>query len=155
MLHNLTGQIVYIFTYPLIRLMVYKTHRSYVVVIHKDRVLVTKNWLGFKRQWRLPGGGSHRGELTIDTAVRELFEETGVAVVKGQLQLLASAIKNPKGFSYDLYVVSLKSEPKISLQYPEILMAKFISISNLMQEVNKGDQLTFALQKLGNSGLIC
>lgn len=135
--------------------MVYKTNRSYVVVIYMDRVLVTKNWLGFKRQWRLPGGGSHKGELSIDTATRELFEETGVVVVKEQLEVLANTVKNPKGFSYDLYAVRLKSEPEITLQYPEILVAKFISISNLMQVTNKGEDLTFALQQLGNSGFIC
>jgi 8-oxo-dGTP pyrophosphatase MutT (NUDIX family) len=40
---------------------------------------------GEERWWFTPGGGVHRGETVQAAAVRELFEETGIAVTEAGL----------------------------------------------------------------------
>ena len=37
------------------------------------------------RSWFTPGGGVHRGETTAQAGVRELFEETAIAVTEDEL----------------------------------------------------------------------
>ncbi len=60
-----------------------------VVLDAEDRILlfhardITAPELG--TWWELPGGGTEPGETYVDTAIRELYEETGIAVVPDQL----------------------------------------------------------------------
>lgn len=53
---------------------------AFVVVERSGAVLlVFDNW---RRQWELPGGGREPGESARETAVRELFEESGLRAEK-------------------------------------------------------------------------
>lgn len=58
-----------------------RDRRAYLLVTDPEgRVLVLRNKRG---SWTLPGGRAHRGEKLRHTAVREVFEETGLTLVPG------------------------------------------------------------------------
>lgn len=56
---------------------------AYALVIEKGSILLSR-WVphipGMKPGWTLPGGGMDPGEQPAETAVREVFEETGYTV---------------------------------------------------------------------------
>lgn len=56
---------------------------AYAVVVESGRVLLS-HWRGDGR-WMLTGGGIEPGEDPADAAVRELLEETGLAVELDEL----------------------------------------------------------------------
>lgn len=61
-----------------------------VVLDAADRVLLFRGTLsaaawGGREAWFLPGGGAEGAETAVETAVRELFEETGLRVAAEKL----------------------------------------------------------------------
>ncbi|KAA9393705.1 NUDIX domain-containing protein [Kocuria coralli] len=56
---------------------------AYAVVIEHDRILLSR-WVpsnpDMQPSWTLPGGGMEAEEQPADTAIREVFEETGYTV---------------------------------------------------------------------------
>lgn len=58
-----------------------------VVLDTDDRILLFRTWhTGHPGHWwELPGGGGESGETYVDTAIRELQEETGIVVVPAQV----------------------------------------------------------------------
>jgi|GEM_PF-5640044 len=123
---NFIGRFGYIVAYPLIKLVLDNTRRSYVVIECGGRFLFTKNWLGTHKEWRLPGGGLKTKEDYRDAVVRELQEETGILVLKNQLKPI-----NIKQRRFAYFYIRLKSQPILLLQKPEILDAKFIELKRL------------------------
>lgn len=76
----------------------------YVVLKNKDRILVLKRKDGF---WEFPGGGVDWGEDPEDSAVREVKEETGIAI-RRPLQFLGitSAVYEKEGNEkHSIYLV--------------------------------------------------
>jgi len=53
-----------------------------VALVHKDRVLLTRETRGGKRLLNLPGGKGEAGETLGQTAAREAHEETGMQLTK-------------------------------------------------------------------------
>lgn len=69
-----------------------------VMLINRDgRVLVGQRLDSTLEAWQMPQGGIDKGEAPFDAAVRELWEETGIAA--GLVELIAEA---PEELSYDL-----------------------------------------------------
>jgi 8-oxo-dGTP diphosphatase len=58
---------------------------AYAVILRDADVLLTRlhDREGDTGRWTLPGGGVEHGEDPADTVVREVFEETGLAVSVG------------------------------------------------------------------------
>ncbi|WP_237191680.1 NUDIX hydrolase [Rothia nasimurium] len=56
---------------------------AYAVVIDDGKILLSR-WVphipGYEPGWTLPGGGMDPGEQPSETAVREVFEETGYTI---------------------------------------------------------------------------
>lgn len=145
---NIVGKIIYIFSYPVILLLVKNTHRSYVVLLVDNKVLVTRNWLSNKPIWRLPGGGLHNQELPVFAAVRELQEETGIKIEASQLTVLLENQMHKKHFSYDIFYCQLHEQPDIKLDNLEILDAQFIAISDLGTKYQIDEQVSGAIDAI-------
>ena len=54
-------------------------------------------------QWEFVGGGTLAGETTVQSAVRELSEETGIAVSENELKLLTTYAH--KNYFQDIYLL--------------------------------------------------
>ena len=55
-----------------------------VITDHEGRVLLVRHTYG-RLNWELPGGGSEPGESVVQTALREVLEETGLEAVAERL----------------------------------------------------------------------
>jgi len=116
------GKITYICTYPFIRIWLYGSHRAYVILVVKDEVLLTKNWLGLHQRWRLPGGGVHASESVLDGLVREISEEIGCSLPIKKVHTLGQQryYKASKLYTYSLYTVKLNKKPRLHINHNEI-----------------------------------
>ena len=133
---KIAGKIIYFFGYPIFRILIKGTHRAYVVIIHKDTVLVTKNWLGFQKKWRLPGGGVHRGESAAVAAQRELVEELGISVESNDFVRLNDLPINAQyGYTYDLFMINVANKPRMRIDNREIITALFVPRTQLSTDV--------------------
>lgn len=60
--------------------MAHKSGAAAVIVNSNGHVLLVKHSYG-RLNWELPGGGSEANESVVETAIREVREETGLQVV--------------------------------------------------------------------------
>ncbi len=124
------GKIIYFCGYPVFRLLIKGTTRAYVVVRVKDELLVTQNWLGFQKKWRLPGGGVHDGEAPVHAVQRELAEEVGVRTNEQNLQLLGE-FTSEFNYQYSLFELTLPEKPELTVDEREILRAQFMPLADI------------------------
>ena len=102
------------------------------VINSEGKMLTTKRHPDKKagNLWEFVGGGTLAGETTKQSAVRELFEETGINVREDELTLLATNVS--KNYFQDIYTV--KSDVPIEavvLQPDEAIEAKWSSVEDI------------------------
>lgn len=145
---NFLGKLIYVVSYPFILLIIRNSHRVYGAIVYKDKILVTKNYLGFQNTWRLPGGGLKKNEPELSGLIREVKEEVGILLPADKLSLVVSGKKHRKHFYYSIYVCKLQQQPKIDINNSEILDAQFISINNLLKGPKVSESLELAIKSL-------
>jgi len=118
----LIGRIGFIVVWPLLWVYLKKGKRTRVVIVAEGRVLVVKGWLS-AGQWSLPGGGLHRGEDTVEGAIREVKEETGLELQPKQLSKLYEAVSTAHRlpFRYTCYYATLPKIVTVKNQPGEII----------------------------------
>lgn len=129
---RILGKIIYFFGYPIFRYLIKNSNRAYVLVKYQNKVLLTKNWLGFQKKWRLPGGGIKNQEIPAIAAARELSEEVGIHINYKDLKTLTnSSIKAKYNYNYWLFELTLNYPPELQIDKREILLAEFIDTNKL------------------------
>lgn len=106
------------------------------VVNSEGKLLTTKRHPDKKagNMWEFVGGGTLAGETTKQSAVRELFEETGIRVAEDELTLLATYTR--KNYFQDIYTVkSDVPRESLVLQPDEAIDAKWSSFGDIEQMI--------------------
>lgn len=86
----------------------YKRARVRMAVFNeRGQVLLVKSWAG-QKDWEFPGGGVDNGESWENAAVRELYEETGIAVSLENLKHITTA-KGRGGFDVPVFTARVKA----------------------------------------------
>ncbi len=142
------GIFLHFFLKPLIYLVLNKSTRVRGLVFYQDQILLTKTWLS-NGKWSLPGGGMKSQEDFIQTALREIQEETGVKLKASSLVALPDYRQKYLNFYIiqKVFKVYLKERPAILRQPYEISDIGWIKI----KELNKGNTSTPTLDIISQS----
>jgi len=105
------------------------THGVQVVVWVGNRVLLIRN--SYRTGYTFPGGHINPKETAIQAAVRELREETGIAVNCNQLQQSEYITYLRSGIvcSDTFYKCHLDNMPQVNIDNREVIESKFASIA--------------------------
>ena len=92
------------------------------VILLDDRLLLVNAWKGRTHLWCAPGGGVELHQSLVDALIREVREETGLAVAVGA-PCLVNEFHDPKGSFHqvDIYFrcVVLSGDPEGDWTDPE------------------------------------
>uniref|UniRef100_A2ACU7 Nucleoside diphosphate-linked moiety X motif 6 n=2 Tax=Mus musculus TaxID=10090 RepID=A2ACU7_MOUSE len=98
------------------------------------KVLVVQDRNKLKNMWKFPGGLSEPGEDIADTAVREVFEETGVKSEFRSLLSIRQQHRSPGAFGMsDMYLVCRLQPRSFTINFcqQECLKCEWIDLENL------------------------
>mgnify|MGYP003294309387 CR=1 FL=1 len=135
-----------------------QTGSSIIVRNEKNEILLQQR--SDNNRWGLPGGCQDLGENLKNTAIRELFEETGIKVNIEELILLDTLSGSERKRTYpngdvvynntSLYLVDVDSK-KLTLKIDsESLKLKFFSLTELPDSLHDGDLIEEYQKYLNN-----
>lgn len=123
-----------------------------VVSINQDnKVLITKRHpeKNYGGQWETTGGSAITGETSVNAAVRELFEETGLKANPSELAYCGTLVREKTNSIHDFYLhKSNFSEDDIVLQEGETVDFKLASPEQLNEMNQSGEFLGFVYDRL-------
>ncbi len=101
-----------------------------VIVCNNMVLLGTRAKRPFKGTWCIPGGGAEKGENALQTALREVFEETGITLEEKPSDK-SWTLKLPF-FSWTSYCFELKKMPETKpCEFYELRWVPVSDISSL------------------------
>ena len=106
--------------------------RVRILVVCGDEFLATKSYFG-RGFWELPGGGTKKNETQADTAVRELYEETGVQILQKNItELVPLSVYHESGLSmrYRIFVTQIVAELKTAKPNNEVSNVAWLRLSD-------------------------
>jgi len=115
------GRLAFWLSWPVLWLYLGHGKRTRLLLVCDGEFLALRSWLG-SGNWGLPGGGLHKGEDSIAGLLREVKEETGIALTKDIVSFCYSSTLVNSGikFNYDSYEARLDKKPVIKIQKFEI-----------------------------------
>lgn len=135
-LPKILGQVIYFFGYPIVRLAIFKSTRAYVLITYKDEALLTVDWLSFRHQQRLPGGGVKHREDPLEAAKREVYEEIGLIIDTNSLKPITDQpIHSKKHFKYYVYTLNINEKPTLRTKDLDVLYTNWVKrqdVGNLL-----------------------
>ncbi len=140
----LIGRLMWWGGWPLMWLFLRNSERTRVIVFNeRGEILVVRGWVASSKRWSLPGGGLHRGEKPLQGALRETYEEVGLALDIESMKFLSMVRSTSKGLSVKLHVFSAKviGNPELRLQQLEIAEARWVSLPELTPDTTDRDVL--------------
>lgn len=97
-------------------------------ILHDDRLLMVNAWPGRTSDlWCLPGGGVEPGQSLPENLIRELHEETGLAIRVGAI-ILINEFHDPAGGFHQVEIIfraTLPTGAAITLNDPECVVDRF------------------------------
>ena len=88
--------------------------------------------------WEFVGGGTLSGESTLQSAVRELQEETGIAADESDMKLFATYQR--KNYFLDLFLLCKDVDiTDLRLQEGEVIDAKWASAEEIHRMIERGE----------------
>ena len=135
------GRFIYWCVWPGLFILLNGSERTRAIVFCGDEILVVRGWLDDK--WSLPGGGLHRGEAIRRGCLREIREETGIALRHEQLIFAGQVPAREHGISFvvHVYTAELKKKPTFSRQRREIAELAWVDWHTLDDGNAHGDVL--------------
>lgn len=88
-------------------------------------------------QWENVGGSVLKGETPLRGAIRELFEETGIAVNEKSLRLAFTEVSETT--IYYFFVAVVKGKPKVVLQPNETIDYKWLPRGDFFEFIKTDD----------------
>jgi 8-oxo-dGTP pyrophosphatase MutT (NUDIX family) len=106
--------------------------RTRVLLVDGDEVLLVKTWVG-NGKWNLPGGGLHRHEDPAVGAIREVHEETGLALRAAQVTPLGVGVYNAVGirFRYHVLIATVSKTVRLRRQRREIAQLAWLPVRDI------------------------
>lgn len=88
--------------------------------------------------WEFTGGGTLAGETTLQSAVRETFEETGIKLQENEITLMTTY--QHKNYFQDIYLVKKDFDLKdVVLQQEETIDAKWADSNEIQNMIANGE----------------
>lgn len=140
----LAGRVTYWVGWPVSFALLFFSRRARVLIVHDNKVLLAKNWMG-SGDWHAPGGGLRRGENPAAGASRELREELGLKVPANKLSLLfEKRVITRRRFRYfaHVYVLELKQQPRLRPDSHEISEIGWFGVAEIREKQLGGQILT-------------
>lgn len=104
---------------------------------HEKRFLILRRSLHSPQgnTWGIPAGKLEPGEKPLQAAVRELYEETGIAVNPQNLEHVGQLYVRHPGldFIFHLYRTSFGAEPSLTLDEKEHLEARWVTVEEALR----------------------
>jgi 8-oxo-dGTP pyrophosphatase MutT (NUDIX family)/N-acetylglutamate synthase-like GNAT family acetyltransferase len=110
-----------------------QTEGVFVGVWHGRRVLLLQN--SYKRFFSMPGGGPHKGESHLQTALRELREEVGLTPSTPTLRAAFDVVDTGEYKHDHVYFLELEvdTEPSLTIDRREVVWASFFDVEAALQ----------------------
>lgn len=149
-LWGLIGHISYFVAWPALHFYLKNSQRTRIVVQSEGKMLFVKDWLG-NGKWKLPGGGLRKNEQPIESAYRELYEETGLQLRPAELTLVTSLNLTGHGTLVKLHIftVVLVAVTSLKKQKLEILDIGWHDPKKLFDAKQLSKNTKVVLAKLG------